>query len=57
MRIKYEGPWDRRELRGHVWLRGDTLDVPEDVADKALCLDGFVKPRGRPRKVTDGADE
>jgi hypothetical protein len=34
------------------------LDVPEDVAQKALNLDGFVKGRGRPKKVeTDGEDE
>jgi hypothetical protein len=58
MRIKYEGPWERRDLRGFMWQQGETLDVPDDVGEKALRLDGFVKARGRPKKVTDdGEDE
>jgi hypothetical protein len=58
MRIKYEGPWDSRVLRGFTWQQGETLDVPDDVAEKALNLDGFVKARGRPKKVeADGEDE
>lgn len=58
MKVKYEGDWPRRELRGHVWQQGETLDVPDDVGEKALRLDGFVKARGRPKKVeADGEDE
>lgn len=57
MRIKYEGPWPCRELRGFTWQRGQTHDVPESVAAKALRLDGFVKPRGRPKKAKADAED
>lgn len=59
MRIKYEGPWDKRDLWGVTWAKGETIDIDDPaLAEKALRLDGFVKARGRPKKVeADGKDE
>jgi hypothetical protein len=48
MRIKYPGPHLEVEVEGHVCRRGETVDLPTDLA-KRLVEQGWVKV-AKPRK-------
>lgn len=48
--LRYNGPWDERELWGVMFRRGSTIQIDDaDLIRKALSLEGFER--------VDGADE
>jgi hypothetical protein len=42
--LRYNGPWDERELWGVIFRKGASIVVDNpQLVDKALCLDGFER--------------
>lgn len=42
--IRYNGPWDERELWGVMFRKGSTIQIDnEDLIRKALSLEGFER--------------
>jgi hypothetical protein len=59
MRVTYQGPFDSLEVpdAGVVVERGQTVEIPDELAQALIARGDFTEEKTRPRPVKEGGEE